>query len=79
MEEFFYAGGLPVVIKHLAEAGKLHKDAITVSGESIWEEVKEVRNWNPDVILPVEKALTQKGGIVVLKGNLAPQGAVLKP
>ncbi|PYF79571.1 MULTISPECIES: L-arabinonate dehydratase [Marinomonas] len=79
MEEFFYAGGLPVVIKHLAEAGKLHKDALTVSGESIWEEVKEVRNWNPDVILPVEKALTQKGGIVVLKGNLAPQGAVLKP
>jgi L-arabonate dehydrase len=79
MEEFFYAGGLPVVIKHLAEAGKLHKDAITVSGESIWDEVKEVRNWNPDVILPVEKALTQKGGIVVLKGNLAPQGAVLKP
>lgn len=79
MEEFFYAGGLPVVIKHLAEAGKLHKNAITVSGESIWEEVKEVRNWNPDVILPVEKALTQKGGIVVLKGNLAPQGAVLKP
>ncbi|NLQ18532.1 dihydroxy-acid dehydratase [Marinomonas sp. M1K-6] len=79
MEEFFYAGGLPVVIKHLAEAGKLHKNAITVSGESIWDEVKEVRNWNPDVILPVEKALTQKGGIVVLKGNLAPQGAVLKP
>jgi dihydroxy-acid dehydratase len=79
MEEFFYAGGLPVVIKHLAEAGKLHKNAITVSGESIWDEVKEVRNWNPDVILPVEKALTQKGGIVVLKGNLAPLGAVLKP
>jgi len=79
MEEFFYAGGLPVVIKHLAEAGKLHKNSITVSGESIWNEVKDVRNWNPDVILPVEKALTQKGGIVVLKGNLAPQGAVLKP
>ena len=79
MEEFFYAGGLPVVIKHLAEADKLHKNAITVSGESIWDEVKDVRNWNPDVILPVEKALTQKGGIVVLKGNLAPQGAVLKP
>lgn len=79
MEEFFYAGGLPVVIKHLAEAGKLHKEAITVSGSSVWDEVKEVKNWNPDVILPVEKALTQKGGIVVLKGNIAPQGAVLKP
>lgn len=79
MEEFFYAGGLPVVIKHLAEAGQLHKEALTVSGGSVWEEVKDVRNFNPDVILPVEKALTQKGGIAVLKGNLAPQGAVLKP
>ncbi|MBJ7554557.1 L-arabinonate dehydratase [Marinomonas spartinae] len=79
MEEFFYAGGLPVVIKHLAEAGKLHNNALTVSGSSIWEEVQNVKNWNPDVILPVEKALTQKGGIVVLKGNLAPKGAVLKP
>jgi len=79
MEEFFYAGGLPVVIRHLAEAGKLHNNALTVSGSSIWEEVQNVKNWNPDVILPVEKALTQKGGIVVLKGNLAPKGAVLKP
>ncbi|MDH2434367.1 L-arabinonate dehydratase [Pokkaliibacter sp. MBI-7] len=79
MEEFFYAGGLPVVIRHLGEGGKLHKDAVTVSGESIWDEVKEVRNWNPDVILPVDKALTQSGGIAVLRGNLAPRGAVLKP
>jgi dihydroxy-acid dehydratase len=79
MEEFFYAGGLPVVIKRLGEAGKLHKDALTVSGESIWDEVKDVRNWNEDVILPVEKALTQQGGIVVLRGNLAPKGCVLKP
>ncbi|MCM2290732.1 L-arabinonate dehydratase [Allorhizobium sp. BGMRC 0089] len=79
MEEFFYAGGLPVVIKRLGEAGKLHKDALTVSGQSIWDEVKDVRNWNEDVILPVEKALTQHGGIVVLRGNLAPKGCVLKP
>lgn len=79
MEEFFYAGGLPVVIKRLGEAGLLHKDALTVSGKSIWEEVELVRNWNEDVILPADKALTQSGGIVVLKGNLAPKGAVLKP
>lgn len=79
MEEFFYAGGLPVVLKHLGEAGKLHKDALTVSGATIWDEVKEARNWNEDVIRPVEKALTQQGGIAVLKGNLAPKGAVLKP
>ena len=79
MEEFFYAGGLPVVLKRLGEAGLLHKDALTVSGGSIWDEVKDVRNDNEDVILPAEKALTQSGGIVVLKGNLAPKGAVLKP
>ncbi len=79
MEEFFYAGGLPVVIRRLGEAGLLHKDALTVSGETIWDEVKDVQNWNEDVILPTDKALTRSGGIVVLKGNLAPSGAVLKP
>ena len=79
MEEFFYAGGLPVVIKRLGEAGLLHKDALTVSGGSMWDEVKHVKNWNEDVILPVEKALTQSGGIAVLRGNLAPGGAVVKP
>ncbi len=79
MEEFFYAGGLPVVLKRLGEAGLLHKDALTVSGETMWDEVKGVVNWNEDVILPAEKALTQSGGIVVLRGNLAPKGAVLKP
>ncbi len=79
MEEFFYAGGLPVVIRRLAEAGLLHKDALTVSGETMWDQVKEVTNHNEDVILPTEKALTQSGGVVVVKGNLAPKGAVLKP
>ncbi len=79
MEEFFYAGGLPVVLKRLGEGGMLNKDALTVSGETVWDEVKDVRNWNEDVILPVEKALTASGGIAVLKGNLAPNGAVLKP
>ncbi|TGD43837.1 dihydroxy-acid dehydratase [Pseudotabrizicola sediminis] len=79
MEEFFYAGGLPVVIKRLGEAGLLHKDALTVSGSSMWDQVKDVRNHNEDVILPTDKALTQSGGVVVVKGNLAPNGAVLKP
>lgn len=79
MEEFFYAGGLPVVLKMLGEGGKLHKDTITVSGETIWDEVKDSKNWNEDVILPLEKALTSQGGIAVLRGNLAPNGAVLKP
>ncbi len=79
MEEFFFAGGLPVVIKRLGEYGLLNKDAITVSGGSIWDEVKDVQNWNEDVILPRDKALTQSGGIAVLRGNIAPNGAVLKP
>jgi dihydroxy-acid dehydratase len=79
MEEFFYAGGLPVVLKRLGEGGQLHKTALTVSGQTIWDEVKDVRNWNEDVILPISKALTQQGGIAVVRGNLAPQGAVLKP
>ncbi|OWY06298.1 L-arabinonate dehydratase [Thioclava sp. IC9] len=79
MEEFFYAGGLPVVLKRLGEAGQLHKDALTVSGGAIWDEVKDVVNWNEDVILPADKPLTDQGGIAVLRGNLAPKGAVLKP
>jgi L-arabonate dehydrase len=79
MEEFFYAGGLPVVIKHLCETGLVRKDTLTVSGQTVWDEVKDARNWNEEVILPVERALTSQGGIAVLRGNLAPKGAVLKP
>jgi L-arabonate dehydrase len=79
MEEFYYAGGLPVVLRHLGDAGLLHKYALTVSGAGMWDEIKNVVNYNDEVILPVEKALTQQGGIAVLRGNLAPKGAVLKP
>lgn len=79
MEEFFYAGGLPVVIKRLGEAGLLHKDALTVSGGTMWDEVKDARNWNEDVIRSFDEALTAQGGIAVLKGNLAPKGAIIKP
>lgn len=79
MEEFFYAGGLPVVLKRLGEAGLLHRDALTVSGQTQWEQVRDVVNWNEDVIRPADRPLTSHGGIAVLKGNLAPNGAVLKP
>ena len=61
MEEFFYAGGLPVVIRALGEAGKLHKDALTVSGGPIWDEVKDVRNWNEEVIRPVDERADRLG------------------
>jgi dihydroxy-acid dehydratase len=79
MEEFYYAGGLPVVLRRLLEAGQLHGDALTVSGGGIGDEVSQAENHNEDVILPVDQALTPQGGIAVLTGNLAPKGAVLKP
>ena len=68
-----------MVLKRLGESGLLHKDALTVSGASIWDEVKDVVNWNEDVILPADRPLMAQGGIAVLRGNLAPKGAVLKP
>ena len=79
MEEFYYAGGLPVVIKAVGDMGLLHKDAMTVNGDTIWNNVKDVQNFNEDVILSPDKPLTEHGGIAVLRGNLAPKGAVLKP
>ena len=79
MEEFFYAGGLPVVLRRLGEAGMLHRDALTVSGGPLWAEVKDAACWNDDVIRPPDRALTASGGIAVLTGNLAPRGAVVKP
>ncbi len=79
MEEFFYAGGLPVVIKRLGEAGLLNRDALTVSGDTAWDQVKDAVNYNEDVILPADIPLAKQGGIAVLRGNLAPKGAVLKP
>src|SRR5215468_428181 len=79
MEDFYYAGGLPVVIRALGEAGLLHKDALTANGQTIWENNKDAACWNHEVIRPFDKALTEQGGIAVLRGNLAPRGAVLKP
>ncbi len=79
MEQFYYAGGLPVVLRALGEAGLLHRDALTVNGRTIWQNCAESRNYDPEVIRPLDKALTAEGGIAVLRGNLVPNGAVLKP
>jgi L-arabonate dehydrase len=79
MEDFYYAGGLPVVIRELGRAGLLHKKALTVSGVSIWDTVKTAKNYNPKVIFPVAKPFKKQGGIAVLRGNLVPNGAVIKP
>jgi L-arabonate dehydrase len=79
MEDFCYAGGLPVVLKALGEHGLLNKDVVTVNGKTMWDNVKDAKNYNPEVIRPWDNALTAQGGIAVLRGNLAPNGAILKP
>ena len=79
MEEFYYAGGLPVVMRALGEAGLLHRDAPSVTGRTIWDAVAGAENFDPAVIRPLSDSLTKEGGIVVLGGNLVPNGAVLKP
>ncbi len=77
MEDFYYAGGLPVVIREIGEW--LHKDALTVNGRTIWENSSNAVNYNEKVITPVARPFKPHGGIAVLRGNLAPDGAVLKP
>ena len=79
MEDFFYAGGLPVVHRELGEAGLLHTGAVTANGQPIWENVKDAECWNRDVIFPLSEPFKERGGIAVLRGNLAPRGAILKP
>ena len=77
MEEFYYAGGLPAVIKEIGH--KIHQDAITANGKTLWDNCKDAENWNSEVITPFAKPFKPQGGIAVLRGNLAPGGAVIKP
>ena len=77
MEDFYYAGGLPVVIREIGE--HIHKNALTANGKTIWQNVENAVNYNPKVITSASKPFKPEGGIAVLKGNLAPDGAVLKP
>ena len=79
MEEFYYAGGLPVVLRRLAEAGLLNRDALTVNGHTIWDNSQGAENYDEEVIRPLDRPLTRDGGIMVLRGNLVPGGAVIKP
>jgi L-arabonate dehydrase len=79
MEDFYYAGGLPVVLRDLGEQGLLHKDALTVNGQTIWDNVKDARCWNREVITTPEEPFKPDAGIAILRGNLAPNGAVIKP
>jgi L-arabonate dehydrase len=79
MEDFCYAGGLPVVLRELGESGFLNKDSLTVNGQTIWENNKDAPCWNRDVIFPFKKPFKKNAGIKVLRGNLAPDGAIIKP
>ena len=79
MEEFYYAGGLPAVLSKLMDAGQLDEDALTVNGRTIGENVKGAPVWGTEVIRAYDNPLVESGGIAVLKGNLCPDGAVLKP
>jgi L-arabonate dehydrase len=80
MEEFYYAGGLPGVLRRLGEAGLLpHPDALTANGRSLWENVKEAPIYDAEVIRALDQPLVADGGLCIVRGNLAPSGAVLKP
>jgi len=78
-KDLYEAGGIPVVMKELRKAGLIHTDCITASGRAIGEELDRIeREADGRVIYPIEKPLTETGGVVGLKGNLAPQGAIVK-
>ena len=79
MEDFYYAGGLPAVLRELGENNLLHSDALTVNGKTIWENNKDAPCWNRDVISPFKKPFKKNTGIAVLRGNLCPDGAIIKP
>ncbi|MCO7056057.1 MULTISPECIES: IlvD/Edd family dehydratase [Pseudomonas] len=80
MEEFYYAGGLPAVIRRLGEHGLLpNPDALTANGNSLWANCQAAPLYDEAVIRPLANPLVADGGICILRGNLAPKGAVLKP
>ena len=80
MEEFYYAGGLPAVIRRLGEAGLLpNPEALTANGQSLWKNCQASPQYNDEVIRPLDKPLVADGGLCILRGNLSPRGAVLKP
>ena len=77
MEDFCYAGGLPAVMREIQHL--LHRDALTVNGKTIGENIANAQCWNREVIRPLAEPFKPAAGIAVLRGNLAPDGAVIKP
>ena len=78
-KDMFEAGGIPLLMKTLLDNGYLHGDCMTVTGRTIAENLKSVK-WNPhqDVVRPADNPITVTGGVVGMKGNLAPDGAIVK-
>ncbi len=77
MEDFYYAGGVPAVIRELG--GVIARDALTVNGQTLWDNCKDAPNWNREVIHAFNEPFKTEAGIAVLRGNLCPDGAVIKP
>jgi L-arabonate dehydrase len=77
MEDFYYAGGIPAVVRELGEL--IHRDAMTVNGKTMGVNTAEAPCWNRDVIHARGNPIRERAGIAVLRGNLAPDGAVIKP
>lgn len=78
MEDLNEAGGVWAVMKELADIGLLNTDCMTVTGKTVGENIQNARNLNPEVIRPVDNPYSKTGGLAVLKGNLAPDGSVVK-
>lgn len=78
MEDLNEAGGVYAVMKELADAGLLNTDCLTVTGKTVGENIADAKNTNPEVIRPIDHPYSKTGGLAVLKGNLAPDGSVVK-
>ncbi len=78
MEDLNEAGGVYAVMKELSDIGLINNDCMTITGQTIGENIKNSVNRNPEVIRPVDNPYTKTGGLAVLKGNLAPDGSVVK-
>ena len=78
MQDLLEAGGISAVLKELLDAGMIHGDCKTVTGKTVAENVARAVNRNPEVIRPLDNPYTKTGGLAVLFGNLAPNGAIVK-
>jgi dihydroxy-acid dehydratase len=78
MQDLHEAGGIPALMKELSRKNLLHLDLITVTGRTVGENIENASVKNPNVIRPIEKPYRETGGLAILRGNLAPDGAVVK-